>query len=196
MADTCIVKSVTLQANEEFVLPPGAELIAVSNIDNITTTCNVDNLEELQCYVTVIGVVNEDDHRHYLEEGVSPTHIDGFYLNGVFTEFSTPFYSDADTGFYDLSALFSELQSKLPGIIAGNFYYGSGPVPGFSPNSENLLQIRTVPSIADNLFLHINTKPGETTLSNMDIRIPFKTLQEAGDSGVNIDLLTELCSEI
>lgn len=47
----CIYKSVVLSAGETFVLPPGAEIITVSNLAAITSSCDDDlPQEELKCY--------------------------------------------------------------------------------------------------------------------------------------------------
>lgn len=49
--ETCIYKSITLQAGEVFSLPPNAELLYVSDTDNVISSC--DDLPEIetQCYV-------------------------------------------------------------------------------------------------------------------------------------------------
>jgi hypothetical protein len=56
----CIYKSVTMSAGETFVLPPGAEIISVSDLGAITNSCP-DPLptEELSCY-RISWVLNID----------------------------------------------------------------------------------------------------------------------------------------
>lgn len=47
----CIYKSITMTAGETFVLPPGAEIISVSDIGAITNSCpDPLPIEELKCY--------------------------------------------------------------------------------------------------------------------------------------------------
>ena len=64
----CIYRAVTLQAGESFVLPPGAELLGVSDIGNITSTCNTDNLEEALCYTMEFGVSENESSSPVLED--------------------------------------------------------------------------------------------------------------------------------
>jgi len=50
-ATSCIYKSVTMSAGETFVLPPGAELVSVSDIAALTSSCPEEfPTEELKCY--------------------------------------------------------------------------------------------------------------------------------------------------
>lgn len=57
----CIYKSVTLQAGETFVLPPGAELISASSATAITSSCGDDiPVEETKCY-KIRWVENTDE---------------------------------------------------------------------------------------------------------------------------------------
>lgn len=203
MATTCIIRSVTLQPNEEFILPPGAELISVSDIGNITTTCNVDNLEELQCYVCVLGINDDETADRYFKEGnpggMGDTFIKGFYLNDSYTEFPSPLFPHHETGFFDASQLLSLLQSYIPGIISGNWYYenpnGAPPMGEPKNATATLLQIKTIPSIAENLYIYILATADTGQYSAMTVRVPFYTLDAAEALGVFTEPLTELCSE-
>ncbi len=56
----CIYKSVTMAAGETFVLPPGAEIISVSDLGAITNSCpDPFPVEELKCYA-ITWVLNID----------------------------------------------------------------------------------------------------------------------------------------
>ena len=60
-SQNCIYKAVTMKAGEVFVLPPGAELISVTDANAVTSSCS-DNLPEaeLKCY-RVAWVFNTDE---------------------------------------------------------------------------------------------------------------------------------------
>lgn len=57
----CTYQSITLQAGESFILPPGAELVSASNLSNITSEndcLDLTNIEEVQCYGVIFGDSN------------------------------------------------------------------------------------------------------------------------------------------
>jgi hypothetical protein len=57
----CTYQSITLQAGESFIHPPGAELVSASNLSNITSEndcLDLTNIEEVQCYGVIFGDSN------------------------------------------------------------------------------------------------------------------------------------------
>ncbi len=58
--EPCKYRSVTLAAGETYVLPPGAEIVSVSDLGALTSSCDEDfPTEELKCY-TIAWVTNID----------------------------------------------------------------------------------------------------------------------------------------
>ena len=61
MACNYVTRSVTLQPNEPFNLPPGAELISATDINSLTSTCPLPStLEPLECWIIPIGMTEAD----------------------------------------------------------------------------------------------------------------------------------------
>ena len=65
------------------------------------------------------------------------------------------------------------------------------------PNNATatLLQIKTIPSIAENLYIYVLATADTGQYSAMTVRVPFYTLDAAEALGVFTEPLTELCSE-
>lgn len=62
MACNYVYRSVTLQPDEPFNLPPGAELISATDINSLTSTCPLPStLEPLECWIIYIGMTEADD---------------------------------------------------------------------------------------------------------------------------------------
>jgi hypothetical protein len=77
-----IVKSVTLKPGEPFTLPPGATLIASDNADVLESTCDIPELESLQCYAFQIAVGDHDNSDTILWDAQGFT-IVGWRYNGA-----------------------------------------------------------------------------------------------------------------
>ena len=143
----CTYQSITLNAGDQFILPPGTQLVSVSDINNITSTDNcldTSNLEELTCYVARIVGFNQSDGVGSWFETI-PTEYNrlvGYSLNGESVITGSWDYNSFDGGFLD------DMVSRIPGIVDHNHFY---TYDGSSVNDYWSYQIKTFPSIAENL---------------------------------------------
>jgi hypothetical protein len=89
-ASPCTEKftSETLAAGEQFVLPPGAILVAADQETNISDDGCLDRsqLEDLDCYVTIIAA---SGFRDPTPMNLDDVFIDGIYISNVKTVFNT-----------------------------------------------------------------------------------------------------------
>lgn len=175
---TCIYKSVTLQAGETFVIPPGGELIAASNTGSITSSCDEEfNLEETQCYTIQIQESISDGG----DAAYNDVYITEASLNGSTTIFSTPINFDNCSGCTPTSAI-TQLQNALNEMgILGAFSNWSGYADEI-PNSGDAAMVimicfKTFPSIAQNLiFKAYGDQDGSAP--NVPIIIPILTADQ------------------
>lgn len=84
----CVYKSVNLIAGETFTIPAGAELVSVSSLGSISTTCSTANLEELACYsFKIAGGMSGSSVPWETDE----TFLTGVVINGVSNVYVIPF---------------------------------------------------------------------------------------------------------
>lgn len=81
----CSYKTITLVPGEQFILPPGAEIIGVSDTTalEVTNGCTaLDKLESLECYtVAFVAADSHDSTTHVGEPSVNK--IRGLYVNNT-----------------------------------------------------------------------------------------------------------------
>ena len=160
---SCIIKAVTLVANEQFTLPPGAEIISVSGgLDSFSSTCTKPTSVETpvryqfkwagtQDYndATIVFESTDDGH-HQLNN-----HMTGIYINNVYYGF-TAFISNMD---YD-----SNLQSRFDStIFSGIITNASRTYFNYDATSKNrgvgaIYEFTTIPSIGDNMEIAFYTE--------------------------------------
>ena len=175
---SCIYKSVTLQEGEVFVLPPGAEVISVSDDNNITSQAgclNLDNLETLGCYIARVGATDDEGEIRFFKEGVD-TKIEGFYLGDEYTSFASPYSPNEFNSYYDAPGLLFELKTLLPAVFDYSYaYYPAGLPPTIEYANATLtyFQIKTIPSIAENLYLYVTSNAGGPGNRTMIVKVPF-----------------------
>ena len=160
---SCIIKSVTLQANESFVLPPGATLIAATDPKLITVSpdgCTpIDNLETLKCYAyRFSGQLGRDSNRtQNWELQEDNFFVEGIVINDVYYPFAssiqgwqnyTSFQSVIDT-----VTQFSGIITAFSNGMEADSYVNLGGNSGWT----NVVYIKTVPSIANTLLFKIST---------------------------------------
>lgn len=184
MATTCITKAVSLAPGESFVLPPGATLIGASDSGAFTSTCDVPDLETLQCYVALIGAsVIDGSVQQYFE--ATNSHALGIIYNGTYYPFSTV-YSANFVGAFPLVPLMSDLGTQA--AAAGAFIAATGTGIFTNPGNGILtfILIKTIPSVANNMVLRVrgtmrtSLTPGQ---SDLDLSSPFLPLQTWVDNG-------------
>lgn len=161
---SCIIKSVTLQANETFVLPPGAELIAATDVNLITVSpvecAPTDNLETLKCYAFRFS--GQMDHsgsprkENWEGPGDSNFIVSGITVNDIYYPFSSSIeawqnstsWSTALNSIVQFSGIFTNITSV--------FGYDSTFL-GASRGWTTLVTLKTIPSIANNMLIKIST---------------------------------------
>lgn len=151
---TTIIKSVTLVPGESFTLPPGSTLIGSTSIGDLTSNCDIPDLEEIQCYVAIFAA-GKDQNPSNPYAG-DQAHIYGYVFNDVETPFVVP-YDGGTFGQYDLVSMAAELKADVGGIIqtsiGSHFYALGGIFPiGFRGIMSYIL-IQTIPSVATALQL-------------------------------------------
>ena len=177
----CIFKSVTLAANEQFSLPPGAEIVSASGgLDSFNSTCpKPTSIETPQCYGFVIAA-NEGTYGSHTEP-FEETQIffTGLAVNGTSYPFSN------QTGF-DAGAVSTAMGTTSIGSVFSGF--------AVADNSDRYgwhqyIVFKTIPSIAKNLELVGYTLAGNqgSGFANAIFRIPAYTLNELSGLG-NSDL--------
>lgn len=178
-ATTTIIKSVTLQAGESFVLPPGATLIGTDNASNFTSTCELPELETLSCFGVVLAAFENDNaDTEYFEQGTQ--YIKGFELSGVYYGFTADVVNTGANGTFDMTELYNKMKALLPAIIDGNTGYAGDATNG----QRNYLVISTIPSVGNNLVLRIVTSSpagsGYQTVTYKSAFYPYADLSALG----------------
>jgi hypothetical protein len=182
-----IYRSITLAAGESYVLPAGAELVGVSgSITDEAGCASLANVETLGCYIAGIGAYSAAGDPTYGEtnngSGEYPLVCKGAYQNGIYIPFTSgdlqAGLGGGNAGCFDGIVLGTKLIEIIPGIIQ----IDASSVNGTSPSAGNCLtfiQIQTVPSLAENLYLwmaHSVSMAGDNP-GGTDFIIPFKTRQ-------------------
>ena len=160
----CTIKTVTLQANETFVLPPGAELIFATDSSLITVSpveCTpTDNLETLKCYAyRFSGQRGSANNRTENWEKYSGGnfYVNGIVVNDVYYPFTSPIqgWDPTTQNFQDAI----NTVTQYSGIL--NVYYSDYSEDSRQSNGgsgwTNVVYIKTIPSIANTLLFKIST---------------------------------------
>ncbi len=161
----CKINSITLAAGEAFVLPPGASILGVTDIGNISSECmDLSSLEETECYGALMGSHNETSsitEEYYWENTSNAYACTGYELNGVKFTFPTPVpgpnngSSGGIRGCLNGDAIATALKTAMPGVIDHVTYYNhEGSIfDGDVAVCMTLIVIKTFPSIGTKLKL-------------------------------------------
>lgn len=159
---TTILKTVTLQPGEQFVLPPGAEFVGATSVDEIDSTCDDDGLEgeELLCYALAFGNAEDDGNNGQIFESTdtSNTPVVGIKFDGTMHLFGSPFYANG-SGLYDLTGMVTAINGTPAGTVIFDV------ATAFNWQGDNgvmsYIVFKTLPSIATKLQLMMSTtSPG------------------------------------
>jgi hypothetical protein len=158
--DNCIIRAVTLAPNEPFNLPAGAEIISVTDINSLKSTCPIpSDLEELECYILSFVALDDDGDRPPYN-GSDTSSQKTFYIRGV--QVGNIFYSlstavtAGDNGVFNIGPLVTFMQTT-PGL-AGLFL--DITTAGASVSNKGgiaTMCFKAVPSIAANTFIAADT---------------------------------------
>lgn len=156
---SCIIKSVTLQANETFVLPPGAELIAATDVNLITVSpvecAPTDNLETLKCYAFRFsgqeGTFN--NRTQNWEQAENNFYVNGIVVNDVYYPFNNTIQAFQNNTSFQTSLNSITQYSGIITAYYNDYDYDSRGNSGWT----NVVYIKTIPSIANTLLFKIST---------------------------------------
>lgn len=179
---TTIYKSVLLQPGEQFTLPPGAELISASDTDSISSTCDISNLQGLNCYTFVFGNAGSDGNDSQLFEsetaGESNVKAIGISVNGTDYLFSSPQLSRDDDGRYLDPDLINAINSTAAGQVLLNAIYGYWQMG--ENGTINYITFQGAPSVAQGLSLILSayviagSGPSARTEANTSVKFYIK----------------------
>jgi hypothetical protein len=175
---SCSYQTITLSAGEQFVLPPGAELIYVSDPNSVTSDndcAKLNQLEDVECYATILGEAGEGAGSDTVVYDV--VQITGLRVNNILYNFTTPF----DVGDTQ-AALRACLDSTSFGpIIIDLATGGAGTI---NRGVVAYVVFKTLPSIANDLYFvgngtgHVSGDGGGTT-PNVPVEFRVITYSEA-----------------
>lgn len=175
----CIVNSITLQPGTSFILPPGSVIIGTSNISSLTSTCaDLTQIETPECYIAKVVLFDNTNGAGEFFEADGYQCLYGYSLNSVDQAIGT--CTGAVGGYYSTglnpngingnpTGFMGKLKAALPAITS---YNGLGTSDGSTYNYLFVYQIKTIPSIGDNLEIIINAS-AENFITNATYRVKF-----------------------
>lgn len=175
---TCVYNTVSVNPGTSFILPPGASIISVSDVNSVTSECaDLTNLETPECYIAKIVVYNNDNGAGEWFEADGYQCLYGYSLNGTDHPIGTctgpigGYYSTGISGATNANptGFMGQLKAALPVITS---YNGIGTSDGSTFNYLFVYQIKTIPSIGDNLEIIVNTS-AENFITDATYRVKF-----------------------
>ena len=144
--DNCIYKTITMQAGEQMVLPPGAVLVGASNLDALTSEndcLDKTNAETLACYAVVIAESSSPRTTPVYDDVV----IYGIRIDNVDYPFS---------GDFSCYSTLSTIQTR----VSSTPFNGVISVTGLARNIDgdrgavSYIVLKTYPSIASDFYFY------------------------------------------
>lgn len=165
MATTsCVYQSITLQAGETFILPPGAEVVSVTDVTNITSEndcLDLTNVEEVECYGVIFGDSNESGPSQPIVV-YSTVNIYGFRIDDVDYPFTTSFTANSST-----TAIVSAFNSTVFGpLITG---VATELVSDSNRGNVKYIAFKCIPSITNDMYLY---GIGQGVYDNQSAQVP------------------------
>jgi len=152
---TCVpnYQSITLQAGNKFILPPGATIISVSDVTKIQSDCaDLTNIEEPVCYaVSFSGVENTEtetenwEYANFKFDGIKIGDV--FYPLGVVTDPPT-----------NAASIVSNINVAFPGMFTC-WNWGTHNEGSYSGGWTTIFSFKTIPSIGNDLYFRAYTDP-------------------------------------
>lgn len=174
--ETCIYKSITLQAGEVFSLPPNAELLYVSDTDNVISSCD-DELPNVQtqCYVfrTPMSGTDVDESQEFF--------LTSFKFDNLVININPGYGSGLGTCVTSSDGV--EGPQEFIERLANNIW---GQLPNI-PNAGIILGVKT-------RYQNANTQPSGDIVE-ITINIPkifttvLMTINDADNQGVFMDII-------
>ena len=142
---SCIIKAVTLVANEQFTLPPGAEIISVSGgLDSFDSTCQKpSSIETPACYGFAIAA-NEGTYGSHTE----PFEETQMFFTALVVNGTTYPFSNQTS--FDAGAIAQAMQTtSIAGVFSGYAVADNSDSYGW----HQYIMFKTIPSLAKSLEL-------------------------------------------
>lgn len=160
---TCVPTylSVTLQAGNKFILPPGATIVGVSDITKIQSDCaDLSQVEELECYIISINAADDQDSQSPAWSNDTTT-LDGIYVGGIFYDFGIPkgsWIGDGGDVRTDNLANWINTHPVLSNLLTCTGYsYGEDPGGGQERGGVGTICFKTIPSLASTISIKVDT---------------------------------------
>lgn len=159
----CTYKSITLAAGEQFILPPGAEIVTTTNgLNDYTSTCpKPSTLETLKCYKFRFSGADGDSASFRRENWEGPGgdgdnfSVDGITLNDIYYPFSFNIQAWQD------AASWTTVINSIPqfsGIFTNiTSAFDDDRSSGANRGWTTVVTLTTISSIGDNMFFNIST---------------------------------------
>jgi hypothetical protein len=168
----CLIKSVTLLANEQFTLPPGGVLVRTSNDAAITSTCPIPPSPELKCYqltLTADWKVSDIIKPWSTSTAEASPRILQYKVGGVVYDCTDNIIIPGNDGDWFLD----RLQSHIAGNIEiNNMFFNMSNKRGWSAEGERggwgSFCFKTFPEIGDAFEAYINTTVPYTSDNSKD----------------------------
>jgi hypothetical protein len=158
----CTYKSVTLAANEQFTLPPGAQIISASGgLDSFDSTCTKPTSVETPVTYEFVWAASQDSYSNATEmfEDDNNNRMIGIVLNlSQEYGFSSPLETQWYGSDYDLQSRFNSI-TALSGLFtnASLYYKDHDESVGINRGIGSLWRFTTIPSIGDNMEMLFQT---------------------------------------
>jgi hypothetical protein len=160
-------KSVALVAGEQFILPPGATIVGGTNINAITSTCEIPtDLEELECFATTFAESNPGGSETPVYDDVV---INGIRVDNIEYPFAFPI-SVYTTNPIIIDALNTTPYGAVIFSIANSF--ANSPSRG----QVNYIVLTTFPAIAKDFYFYGNGTGKVNSPTSSSIPISFKLI--------------------
>lgn len=175
---SCVFNTISISPGTSFVLPPGASIVNVSNLDSVTTECaDLTNLETPECYIAKVVLFNNDNGTGEFFEGDGFQCMYAYAINGIENTLGGCFRPD--NGYYypgppnivnsPNAGFLKYLKNLVPAITS---YNGISTSDGSTKNFIFIYQVKTIPSIGDNLEILIKAS-AENFITDANYRVKF-----------------------
>lgn len=184
LGNNCSVRSVVLQPNEDYILPPGAIIIGATDVSSIDSVCaDLTDIEEFECFGALMGThtTKGTDFDSYWEgDSANVVKFEGYEFNGVKTLFNTPVDVDPNNlhGCLDGPLICTTLMNNFQGILSAT-PYRNNTIRNGHDNCMTFIVIKTIPSIGNNLKLILSsTGQGIAPESKVEVFLEFKPIAD------------------
>ena len=173
MATTsCVYQSITLQPGETFTLPPGAEVVSVTDVTNIISENNcldLTNVEEVECYGVIFGDSNPGGSETPVYNTVD---IYGLRVDNI----DYPF-----VGTIDANSSATAIKSAIDTTIFGPLITNITIQLVDSPDRGNVLYVafQSIPSITSDMYFYglgTGEISGDSPGTSASVPVSFKVV--------------------